>query len=273
MDYFPELENILLTKQPEEKIKKFGEFYKKFLENESIEFESAYVPYEVEIPSYRGVLEIMSPKDAKHIKYVNTKEGKINLLHTIAHIEYSAIDLALDAALRYQGLPRKYYSDWLEVAEDEIRHFLMIKKLLNELGKDYGDLKVHTNLFEAMKLTPDLLSRMAVVPRYLEANGLEQNPKIMEKLKSNLDEVNNKIINALNIILIEEVDHVKKGDRWFKFECERLNLNPEDTYIEILEKIYPGVTKRKYELNFEARKKAGFSCDELKFLSKKSDCK
>ncbi len=134
----------------------------------------------------------------------------------------------------------------------------MLESLLHDLGASYGDLEVHTNLFEAMKKTPDLLSRMAVVPRYLEANGLEQNPKIMEKLKSNPDGFNKKILDVLNIILEEEIDHVTKGDRWFKYECNRLNLEPESTYLEILEKVYPGSTSRKYELNFEARKKSWF---------------
>lgn len=180
--------------------------------------------------------------------------------------------MALDAALRFKNMPIEYYEDWLEVAQDEIRHFLMLEKLLIELDSYFGDLEVHTNLFEALKKTPDILSRMAIVPRYLEANGLEQNPKIMEKLKSNPDEFNEKIIDALEIILEEEVDHVSKGDRWFKYLCKEKNLDVETKYFEILENIYPGSTTKKYELNIEARKKAGFSCDELKFLSKKDDC-
>lgn len=271
MNYYYSLENVIKESQPKEKIKKFKEFYKVFLKK-SLIFEEDYTPYEMIEPSFKGILNIVPSQNIKKRKYVNTKEGKINLLHTIAHIEYSAIDLALDAALRYQNMPISYYEDWLEVANDEVRHFEMIEKLLHELDSFYGYIDVHTNLFEAMKKTPDLLSRMAVVPRYLEANGLEQNPKIMKKLNSNPDEFNKKILNALNIILHEEIDHVTKGDRWFKYECKRQNKNPEETYLKILEKIYPGSTSKKYEINFEARKQAGFSCDELKFLSKKEDC-
>lgn len=271
MNYYYCLENVILESEPKIKIKMFKEFYKDFLEDKFI-FEEDYKAYEMEFPSYQNILNIVLPKNAKHRKYVNTKEGKISLLHTVAHIEYSAIDLALDAALRYQNMPKKFYEDWLEVANDEVRHFLMLEKLLIEAGSYFGELEVHTNLFEAMKLTPDLLSRMAVVPRFLEANGLEQNPKIMDKLNSNADTFNKKILAVLKTILKEEVDHVLKGDRWFKFECERLKLEPESTYIEILERIYPGSTKRKQSLNMEARKQAGFSCDELKFLSKMDDC-
>jgi uncharacterized ferritin-like protein (DUF455 family) len=169
-------------------------------------------------------------------------------------------------------MPKKYYEDWLEVASDEIRHFLMLEKLLSEVGGIYGEFPVHKNLFEAMEQTPEFLRRMAAVPRYLEANGLDQNPKIMQKLKSNRDEFNNKFLKVLQIILDEEVDHVKKGDTWFKYECERLNLEPESTYLQIIEEVFPGSTTRKMDLNFEARKEAGFSCNELKFLSKKEDC-
>ncbi len=271
MDYFQQLEKILLIKEPKNKFESFKKFYKIFKVSE-IDFNDKYKVCDLVKPSYDGLLNIILPKDVQHRKYFDTKEGKISLLHTIAHIEYSAVDLALDAALRFKGLPRQYYEDWLEVAEDEIRHFLMIEELLTQIGGKYGDLKVHTNLFEAMKNTQTLLSRMAVVPRYLEANGLEQNPKIMEKLKSNPDKFNQKILVTLNTILKEEIIHVTKGDKWFKYECARQKIDPQKTYFQILEEVYPGCTNKKYELNFEARKKAGFSCDELKFLSKKSDC-
>jgi len=267
MNYYYNLEKIILEGNYLEKISKFKSFYKSFL-GENIDFEKSYVPYKMVKPSYEGYLNIVPAQKILQRKYVNTKEGKINLLHTIAHIEYSAIDLALDAAIRFQNMPMDYYKDWLEVTNDEIRHFEMIEKLLKELGSFYGHMQVHANLFEAMEKTPDLLSRMAIVPRYLEANGLEQNPKIMEKLKSNPDSFNQKVLTTLSIILEEEIEHVRKGDRWFKYECKRLNLNPKSSYINILEKFYPGSTKKKHDLNFEARKKAGFSCDELRFLSK-----
>jgi len=265
------LEDVLLANKPEEKIEKFNYFYEKFLNNELV-FDDDYEAVELVEPSYVTFLEIVKPTALPKIKNFNTDEGKKYLLHTILHIEYSAIDLALDAALRFKNKPLQYYKDWLEVADDEVRHFIMLNKLLNELGGKYGDFAVHKNLFEAMEATPEFLRRMAAVPRYLEANGLDQNPKIMEKLKSNNDPFNRKILDALNIILEEEVDHVTKGDVWFKYACDEENVEYEPTYLEIIEDVFPGSTKRKMDLNFEARKKAGFSCDELKFLSKKSDC-
>ncbi|PUE63839.1 ferritin-like domain-containing protein [Arcobacter caeni] len=271
MDYFLFLEDILKTSKPKDKIEKFKFFYNNFLSDNYI-MNKAYIPCDFTEPSYHTFLEITNPTSLPPIKNFKSIEGKKYLVHTILHIEYSAIDLALDAALRFKNMPKKYYEDWLEVASDEIRHFLMLEELLSELGGIYGDFPVHKNLFEAMEQTPEFLRRMAAVPRYLEANGLDQNPKIMEKLNSNRDEFNKKFLKVLQIILDEEVDHVKKGDYWFKYECERLKIEPESTYLQIIEEVFPGSTKRKMDLNFSARKEAGFSCNELKFLSKKEDC-
>lgn len=271
MDYFSTLEAILIENVAENKFRMFNEFYECFLKND-ISFDNNYQAPVLNNPSYSSFLNIIKPTALPPIKNFKSIEGKKYLVHTILHIEYSAIDLALDAALRYQNMPIEYYKDWLEVANDEIRHFLMLEKLLKELGGFYGEFDVHKNLFEAMQQTPDFLSRMACVPRYLEANGLDQNPKIMQKLNSNKDEFNVKFIKALEIILDEEVEHVRKGDFWFKYECKRLNLDPINTYYKAIERIFPGSTRRKMDLNFIARKEAGFSCDELKFLSKKNDC-
>lgn len=272
MNYFKDLEEILLTQKPKEKFEKFEIFYKNFLDD-NFYFEESFEAQPLDEPSYKNFMKIVLPKEVKVRKYFKTNEGKASLLHTIAHIEYSAIDLAIDAALRFKNMPIEYYKDWLEVAQDEIRHFLMIEKIMNEIDYKYGDFEVHTNLFEAMKKTNTLVERMAIVPRYLEANGLDQNPKIMKKLDSNPDEINKKILEALNIILKEEVSHVFKGDRWFRYACEKEDLEVEDTYLKLLEKYYPGSTSgEKNDMNFEARKKAGFSCNELKRLSNKSEC-
>ncbi|PLY11472.1 MAG: DUF455 domain-containing protein [Arcobacter sp.] len=272
MNYFENLEDILLTSSPKEKFEKFESFYENFLANK-VNYDLSFEPKPQNEPSYKSFMKIVLPRNVKIRKYFDTNEGKGSLLHTIAHIEYSAIDLALDAALRFKNMPSDYYKDWLEVASDEIRHFLMIEKIMEKIGYKYGDFEVHTNLFEAMKKTTHLVDRMAIVPRYLEANGLDQNPKIMKKLESNPDPINSEILKALNIILEEEVDHVYKGDRWFRYACEKENLNVENKYLELLEKYYPGSTQgKKTDMNFEARKKAGFSCEELKRLSNKQEC-
>lgn len=113
---------------------------------------------------------------------------------------------------------------------------------------------------------------MGIVPRYLEANGLDQNPKIMKKLQSNPDKINNTILEALKIILDEEITHVSKGDKWFKYACALENRDPNESYLDLLEEFYPGSTTKKTQMNFEARKQAGFSCEELKRLSNSNSC-
>ena len=271
MDFYKELELILESKSPKEKIEKFLLFYEKF-QNNTLVFEENFTPKEFEQPSYSCVCKTVPPQDVPKRSNLTLKEGQINLLHAIAHIEYSAIDLALDGAYRFQGMPRAYYSDWLEVADDEIRHFLMLEKLLHELGAEYGDVEVHDALFEASQKTQTLLERMAVVPRYLEANGLDATPMILRKLKKlPKSEMIEKIIQNLEVILAEEVDHVKKGDVWFKFACQR-EKEAESIYFDIIKKYYPRGFLRPNDLNIDARKEAGFSCSELKIMAKKEVC-
>ena len=169
-------------------------------------------------------------------------------------------------------MPKEYYADWLKVAEDEIRHFLLLEKLLQELSAEYGDVAVHDALFEASQKTQTLLERMAVVPRYLEANGLGATPMIVTKLKKlPSSEMLKKIITTLELILHEEIDHVQKGDVWFKVACVRKNVD-DSVYFDIIKKYYPRGFLRPDNLNIVARKEAGFSCDELNRMSKKTVC-
>ena len=271
MNFYKELELIIEAKEPDEKFERFRVFYEQFLANE-IDFEENFVVKEFSKPSYRAICKTVSPQQVPKRSNLTAKVGQINLLHAVAHIEYSAIDLALDAAYRFQAMPREYYADWLAVADDEIRHFLMLEKLLNELGAEYGDVAVHDALFEASQKTQTLLERMAVVPRYLEANGLDATPMILKKLqKLPKSEMIDKIIQNLEIILEEEIDHVRKGDVWFKYACEQEGTG-EDIYFEIIAKYYPRGFLRPNDLNIDARREAGFSCSELKVMAKREVC-
>jgi len=271
MNFYKELELILEAKRSKEKISLFENFYMKY-KNDEIVFEESFIPKEFDTPSYETMCQIVPPQDVPKRSNLTIKEGQINLIHAIAHIEYSAIDLALDAVYRFTNMPKKYYDDWLEVANDEIRHFLMLEKLLNEVDAVYGDIEVHNALFEASQRTQTLLERMAVVPRYLEANGLDATPMILKKLKkSPKNMMIEKIIQTLEIILEEEIDHVKKGDVWFKYACKREEVD-EAIYFEIIKKHYPRGFLRPNDLNIEARREAGFSCSELKTMAKKEIC-
>ncbi|MEA3491848.1 MAG: ferritin-like domain-containing protein [Campylobacterota bacterium] len=236
----------------------------------SVEYNESFTPELFKEPSYSSFCKIVDPRELPSRKDFDTTEGLATLVHAIAHIEYSAIDLALDAVYRYPQMPIEYKIDWLEVADDEIRHFKMLHELLQDLGYDYGDFPVHSGLFDASRHTAgDILDRMAVIPRYYEASGLDVNPQIVKKLENRRKIPNiNRLINMLNIIYDEEIVHVHKGDKWFRYLCELRKLDVEPTYMEIL-KSYLLIDKHRPHLNVEARKEAGFSCHELLRLGAK----
>jgi len=269
--FFQTLELILQEQDAKQKLLKFNTFYALYKEGK-LEFEKEYKVVEFQLPSYKKMCKVVPPQVVPKRSNLTSRDGQINLLHAIAHIEYSAIDLALDAAYRFHSLPKEYYDDWLEVADDEIRHFLMLEKLLEELNAQYGDVEVHNALFEASQRTQTLVERMAVVPRYLEANGLDATPMILTKLKKlPKSEIIEKIIATLEVILEEEIAHVKKGDTWFNYACKENNISNK-VYFEIIAKYYPQGFLRPKNLNTQARKEAGFSCSELNFIAKQEIC-
>jgi uncharacterized ferritin-like protein (DUF455 family) len=227
------------------------------------------MPVLFDAPSYASKCRIVDPRQLPARKDFASAEGLATLIHAITHIEYSAIDLALDAVYRFPQMPMAYKVDWLVVAEDEIRHYRMLNGLLESLGYRYGDFPVHCGLFDAAEHTAhSVLERMAVVPRYYEASGLDVNPQIMKKLENKRKNPQVKaLIEALEVILEEEIDHVHKGDRWFKYLCAQEGLE-ESVYFEILER-YRLLEKHRPHINVEARKKAGFVCDEIRKLGAK----
>ncbi|HEX5623094.1 MAG TPA: ferritin-like domain-containing protein [Sulfuricurvum sp.] len=266
MELYATLEHVLTIQQPSEKINAFKLFYSHYSAG-NVHRQTAAIPREFDKPSYHGFCSICDPKEVPKRTKLGTAHGQILLLHAIAHIEYSAIDLALDAAYRFRDMGDEFISDWLKVADDEVRHFEMIDALLQELGSYYGEHPVHDALFEASQRTVNVLERMAVVPRYLEANGLDATPLILKKLEQyQQDPMVSKIMKALQIILDEEVDHVLRGDRWFHVACEQENVHP-DIYFEIIERHYPKSFPRKVAINCDARKCAGFECRELEKIS------
>lgn len=271
MDFFRTLHALLIARMPSEKIRLFKGFYSAYLAGDVI-FEQTHEPSFFESPSYAGFCHIVAPQAVPKRKKMANKEGQIILLHAIAHIEYSAIDLALDHAYRFGGMPKAYYDDWLQVADDEVRHFEMLEELLSELGSGYGQVEVHNALFEASQRTQTLLERMAVVPRFLEANGLDATPEIVTRLKRMPETpMIKKIIAALDVIVDEEVDHVLKGDRWFEYACKKAGVE-KSVYFDIIEKYYPESFPRKKQINVSARQEAGFSCSELNSIASSKVC-
>ena len=191
-----------------------------------------------------------------------TTEGRGALIHAIAHIEFNAINLALDAIWRFPDMPRDYYFDWLKVAAEEALHFNLLQDHLLSLGHRYGDFNAHDGLWTmAEKTAGDVLARMALVPRTLEARGLDATPPLQAKLARAGD---HRAVEILTIILKDEIGHVEIGNRWYRHLCRERGLDPVA--------IYPGLAKRfeaprlRPPFNWEARGAAGFSAEEMTFL-------
>ena len=190
---------------------------------------------------------------------LGTTEGRAALLHAVAHIEFNAINLALDAAWRFRGMPREYYLDWTSVAADEARHFRLVRDRLHELGYGYGDFAAHNGLWEMAEKSADrCLARMALVPRLLEARGLDVTPGMIARFRALGDEAS---VAILETILREEVGHVAIGSRWFAWCCEREGVDAQETFIGLLREVARGALRGPF--NLEARRAAGFDEAEL----------
>lgn len=186
-------------------------------------------------------------------------DGRAAFVHAIAHIEFNAIDLAWDAVYRFRGLPAAFYADWVSVAHDEARHFEMLRARLRELGRDYGDFDAHNGLWEmAEKTAHDGLARMALVPRVLEARGLDVTPGMIVKLRALGDDAT---ADILEVILREEVGHVAAGSRWYRWYCERAGVDPVPRFRELLAEYARAVLYGPF--NLPARSAAGFDDEEL----------
>lgn len=193
---------------------------------------------------------------------VATLQGRAALMHSIAHIEFNAINLALDALCRFKGLPDEYYLDWLCVAYEESQHFLLCEQYLITHGFNYGDFNAHNGLWEmAQKTAHCPLVRMALVPRILEARGLDVTPMIIEKFNKVHDL---KAKEILTLIEEEEVKHVKIGNKWYKFLCSQQNLNPLTTFRDLILKYAKNYIK--LPLATTRRMEAGFNTAELNML-------
>jgi uncharacterized ferritin-like protein (DUF455 family) len=188
--------------------------------------------------------------------------GRVALLHAVAHIEFNAVNLALDAVQRFPGLPAAFHDDWIGVAEEEARHFGLMRQRLQALGADYGDLSAHDGLWQmAVKTAGDPLHRMALVPRVLEARGLDVTPGMMARLREAGDDES---ADVLAVILRDEVGHVAIGSRWFRWLCAQRGMDPAATYLSLLNEHFSGQVR--CPLNLDARRRAGFDEVELDAL-------
>lgn len=193
--------------------------------------------------------------------------GRAALVHALAHIEFNAINLALDAAHRFARLPEAYYADWLKVADEEALHFDLLNTHLATLGHAYGDFEAHTGLWDmALKTAHDPLVRMALVPRVLEARGLDATPRIVEKLRAAND---TRMVEILAIVERDEIGHVAIGNRWYAWLCAQRGVEPGATFRRLLVEYDAPALKPPF--NFAARREAGFSESELAWLERLSE--
>jgi len=193
---------------------------------------------------------------------MDTVEGRLSLLHSLAHIEFNAMNLALDAIWRFSDMPEQYYEDWLKVAKEEAYHFSLIENHLQSNDVAYGDFPAHNSLWEMVERTTDaVIARMALVPRTMEARGLDAVPAIRDRFKQIKD---HQVVEILEIILRDEVGHVFIGNQWFNFLCAKENLSPIKVYKDLARQYRAPVLRGPF--NLEARKQAGFTAEELSLL-------
>ena len=191
--------------------------------------------------------------------------GLAALLHAIAHIEFNAINLALDAAWRFDGMPRAFHLEWVRVAAEEAHHFSLLRDYLASLGHAYGDFDAHDNLWAMCERTAgDVLARMALVPRTLEARGLDATPQIQGRLRAVGTPAAQRAVEILDVILRDEVGHVAIGNHWYRWLCTRHGLDPVAHYVLLAQhhcapRLHP-------PFNRPARVAAGFSQEEIDWL-------
>jgi len=194
-----------------------------------------------------------------------TPDGRAALIHSICHIEFNAINLALDAVWRFDGMPQAYYLDWLRVADEEAQHFALLHAHLQDMGHAYGDFPGHDGLWTMCEKTADdVLARMALVPRTLEARGLDATPQIQAKLRRVNTPDAAEATRILDIILRDEVGHVAIGNHWYRWLCDRAGIDAEAAYPELVERYQ--APRLRPPFNLEARQRAGFSAAELRSL-------
>lgn len=233
----------------------------------TLEADALAVDATVDIPEPAGVpgrplRPVLVHPSALKTRAVGTPQGRAGLLHALAHIEANAINLALDIVWRFAGMPAAFYRDWFTVAQEEARHFQLLEAHLASMGYAYGDFVAHDGLWDMAERTRhDVLVRLALVPRTLEARGLDATPVIQKKLVSVGDQRGGQI---LDIILHDEIGHVAIGNRWYRHVCAVRDLDPLTTYTRLALQHAAPVLKGPF--NLPARRAAGFDDAELAVL-------
>ncbi len=214
-------------------------------------------------PPGRPQRPLLVPPNQVERRGFGSLANRAALIHALAHIEHTAINLAWDTVVRYPGMPRQFYDDWITAAADESEHFLMLRERLRHMGFEYGDFVAHQELWNnAERSSGELAERMAIVHRVLEARALDVVPRIRRKFLSQGDR---ETARALERIANDEVAHVGAGSRWFHYRCDELRLEPEATFFGMVKEHFGKYPTGPF--NRTARLQAGFSESELARLA------
>lgn len=250
----------LLQKDPGKKISLVNALYQR-LNNDELDLSSKTPVLQITIPGRPDKPELVNPSDVPRRGF-NSKIARVRLVHAIAHIEFNAINLALDVVYRFQDMPRQFYIDWMQVAAEEAKHFSLLERYLKNSESYYGAYAAHNGLWEmALKTHHDVMIRLALVPRVLEARGLDVTPGMINRLKK-ADDID--LVSILEIIHKEEIGHVRIGSIWFSYVCKQRDLDSESTFSDILDEYMTNASFGPFD--FPSREKAGFTKQEMQNL-------
>ena len=266
-DVFLAAEQILLCAEPIDKAERYRSLYAMWTSMSTAEQVQASTDTgvsTVRVLDAPGRPDKPVLVDARQLakRSLGSEAGRVALIHSLAHIEFNAINLAVDAVYRFRDMPTAYIGDWLRVAADEGEHFLLLHSRLHTLGSFYGQLPAHDGLWDMARRTDhDVLVRMALVPRILEARGLDVAPPMIEKL-THLGDADTAAI--LQRIYTDEITHVEVGNRWFRHVCEHRSLDGTIVFRDLLKGENSAWLRSPY--NREARLQAGFNEQELALI-------
>jgi uncharacterized ferritin-like protein (DUF455 family) len=258
---------ILANTDVQSKLSQLANLYEEYQgERISLNLSGNFNSEHLHLPGRPAKPELVAPKWVPK-RRMGTVEGRAILWHSLAHIEFNAMNLALDAIWRFSDMPQEYYEDWLKVAKEEAYHFSLVNEHMRSFGFSYGDFPAHNSLWEMVERTTDsVIARMALVPRTMEARGLDAVPEIRDRFKQIKDD---RAVEILEIILHDEIGHVLVGNRWFNFLCANEDVSPITAYRELARKYRAPTLKGPF--NIEARQQAGFTAEELDLLESLSE--
>ncbi len=257
---YQQAQHCLLLADPDEKMARTMELFAAW-ENGALEWTEGETP-DLDITPGRLARPALVSPNAVPKRGFGSETRRAALIHALTHIELTAVDLAWDTVYRYRGLPREYYDDWIHTAADETRHFLALRGRLRTMGFDYGDFDAHNGLWaHAVETAHDLMDRMAIVHRVMEARALDVVPRTLERFRAIGDP---QTAAALTEVANDETAHVGAGTRWFRYRCEQEGVDPDGKFLELVMKYLGNYPKGPF--NHEARRKAGFNSNELALL-------